>query len=233
MLSFFSISDENGSKSATETSSEDSSSEENSSSSEPNSDSENSSSDEEDESEGSEKRQSDSEKSSYEIIEDNVSNDNIKDSKMSVRSTTSDGENKVDVNEESRATSTASEASESPSDTETESTSQDSEESDSSTDENFSLFSEALDKETTTITMEKDAKRKKKVRKRFTLPFIFNYLAWISCLGVIFVSVFYLWAYGVMFGNDKTYQWLTSLLAYFWSDLLIVEPLKVTFNNRK
>jgi hypothetical protein len=29
-----------------------------------------------------------------------------------------------------------------------------------------------------------------------------------------------------MFGNDKTYQWLTSLLVSFFGGILIVEPLK-------
>ena len=140
----------------------------------------------------------------------------------------------VDEDEESRVTpktSTDSGSSSESSDTDSDSTSESTESSESSDGKSIQMFDETCEKGTTKIVMEKEKgkkkKKKRRVKRRFTLPFIFNYIAWISCLGVMFVSVFYLWAYGVMFGNDKTYQWLTSLLAYFWSDLLIVEPLKV------
>ena len=103
-----------------------------------------------------------------------------------------------------------------------------SEDSSSSSDGETSDSSEESGEKNVRIVVEQDNRRKEKVRKRFTLPFFFNYLAWILCLGAIGVSVFYLWAYGVMFGNDKTYQWLTSSIACFWSGMLIVEPLKVS-----
>ena len=201
------------------------------------SDSENSSTDDEDKKQSTDQHNSESEKSSNDIVEESTSKENIKGSNTSIRSEESvaldngntEDEDKEDANDDSIATSKSSNNSDSSSessDSDTDSTSDDSEESDSSYHDNFSVLSNPSEKETTKITMERGLKRHK-IRKRFTLPFFFNYIAWISCVGVIFVSVFYLWAYGVMFGNDKTYQWLTSLLAYFWSDLLIVEPLKV------
>ena len=111
--------------------------------------------------------------------------------------------------------------------TDIETSSETSEESTSSEDEETSMYSDAYDVETVKIVVEKQKLKRHKIRKRFTLPFFFNYMAWILCVGTILISIFYLWAYGVMFGNDKTYQWLTSSIAYFWSDMLIIEPLKV------
>ena len=235
---FFILGHEN-SEDSSESSSEDSDSDSSSSSSESSSDSEDSLSDGNDEKRENEKDQSESEKSSYEIIDAGASNENLKGSKITVRSDISsnlDKRNEEDVDEESRATSRNSKdsgSSSESSDSDTDSTSEDTEDSDSSSNDDFSVISHPLKKETTVIRMEKDVKRRRKIRKRFTLPFFFNYIAWVLCIGVIFVSIFYLWAYGVMFGNDKTYQWLTSLLAYFWSDLLIVEPLKVSFKSIK
>ena len=45
-------------------------------------------------------------------------------------------------------------------------------------------------------------------KKRFSLPWPFRILAWVLCVGLTGTSVFFVWAYGISFGNDKTYQWL-------------------------
>ena len=34
-------------------------------------------------------------------------------------------------------------------------------------------------------------------------------------------------SYGLSFGNDKTYQWVTSMLVSFFSSMLITQPLKI------
>ena len=60
------------------------------------------------------------------------------------------------------------------------------------------------------------------------LPRFCVFIGWALCISIIFVSIFFLWSYGVMFGNDKTYQWLSSLLVSFFGGILIVEPLKVS-----
>ena len=62
---------------------------------------------------------------------------------------------------------------------------------------------------------------------KFFLPWVFMILGWAMCLLCIFASIFFLWAYAVQFGNDKTYQWLSSLIVAFFSGLLLLEPIKV------
>ena len=79
----------------------------------------------------------------------------------------------------------------------------------------------------TMVEIEKVVKKKKKSYRHFTLPFIFRYIAWILCLGSIGTSCFFLIGYGITFGNDKTHQWLTSMIVSFFFGLLIIEPIKV------
>ena len=79
-----------------------------------------------------------------------------------------------------------------------------------------------------TNSMEEERNSKIKTRS-FTLPFFFRYIAWIICLGTIVTSIFFILAYGIAFGNDKTYQWLSSMIVSFFFAILVVEPLKVAF----
>jgi hypothetical protein len=64
-------------------------------------------------------------------------------------------------------------------------------------------------------------------RQRFVLPWFCKYLGWLLCLLAIAGSIFCVWAYGVQFGNDLTYQWLTSTLVALFAGLLVFDPLKV------
>ncbi|XP_023225224.1 uncharacterized protein LOC111626157 [Centruroides sculpturatus] len=68
---------------------------------------------------------------------------------------------------------------------------------------------------------------KKKKKKKFLFPWWCRYVAWLICLASIFVSVFFLWAYGVQFGDEKTKKWVTSLLISFFTSILITQPIKV------
>ena len=52
-------------------------------------------------------------------------------------------------------------------------------------------------------------------------------LAWLLTLGCIGGGGFLVFSYGIMFGNDRTYQWVTSMLVSFFSSLIITQPLKV------
>ena len=70
-------------------------------------------------------------------------------------------------------------------------------------------------------------KEKSKVYRHFTLPFVFRYLAWVLCLLIIIASAFFIILYGLTFGNDKTHQWLTSIIVAFFIGILIIEPLKI------
>ena len=52
-------------------------------------------------------------------------------------------------------------------------------------------------------------------------------VGWMLCLSTMAISILFLVSFGIMFGNDLTYQWLTSLLISFFGGILIIEPLKV------
>ncbi|XP_063886174.1 polycystin-1-like protein 2 isoform X1 [Scylla paramamosain] len=64
-------------------------------------------------------------------------------------------------------------------------------------------------------------------------PFLLGWwgrlLAWLLVLAVIGVSVFFVWAYALQFGAEKTSRWLTSLIVTFLFSILVVEPLMVLF----
>ncbi|CAG0905453.1 unnamed protein product [Darwinula stevensoni] len=64
-------------------------------------------------------------------------------------------------------------------------------------------------------------------KKKCTLPWWFQIIAWLLVVACIGVSVFFLWAYGITFGNDKTTKWVTSLVTSFFSSILLVQPIKV------
>ena len=61
----------------------------------------------------------------------------------------------------------------------------------------------------------------------FFLPHYCIYIAWFLCFLFIGCSIFFLWAYGITFGNDTTYKWLTSFIVSFFTNFCIFEPLKV------
>ncbi len=66
-----------------------------------------------------------------------------------------------------------------------------------------------------------------KPKKRLLLPWPVKYIAWFLCLTIMFTSAFFLWAFAVQFGNDKTRQWFTSMISAFFAGLIILEPVKV------
>lgn len=71
----------------------------------------------------------------------------------------------------------------------------------------------------------KASKRKRK--SKFMFPWWCRYVAWFFCLASIFVSIFFIWAYGVQFGDEKTRKWITSLLVSFFMSVLVTQPIKV------
>ncbi|XP_022236079.1 polycystic kidney disease protein 1-like 2 [Limulus polyphemus] len=74
---------------------------------------------------------------------------------------------------------------------------------------------------------EDDTEKKKKKKKKFLFPWWCLYLAWFVSLSTIAVSVFFLWGYGVQFGDEKTRKWVTSLLISFFTSILVTQPIKV------
>ncbi|KAL3211152.1 hypothetical protein MRX96_000836 [Rhipicephalus microplus] len=68
---------------------------------------------------------------------------------------------------------------------------------------------------------------RRKRKGKFMFPWWCRYVAWFLCLASIFVSIFFIWAYGVQFGDEKTRKWITSLLVSFFMSVLITQPIKV------
>lgn len=67
----------------------------------------------------------------------------------------------------------------------------------------------------------------KKSTKRLTLPYWFKYVGWGLCFLSMAISIFFLWAYGIQFGDEKTRKWITSLIVSFFASILVTQPIKV------
>ena len=52
-------------------------------------------------------------------------------------------------------------------------------------------------------------------------------IAWILVLAVIGVSLFFIWVYGIEFGESKARKWLTSFLMSTLTSILVTYPLKL------
>ncbi|CAM1318005.1 Uncharacterised protein g6863 [Pycnogonum litorale] len=66
-------------------------------------------------------------------------------------------------------------------------------------------------------------------KKKFTFPWWCIYVAWFLTLACIGVSLFFLWAYGIQFGNEKTTKWFTSLIISTLCSVFLTQPIKVMF----
>ncbi|GBN97143.1 Polycystic kidney disease protein 1-like 2, partial [Araneus ventricosus] len=64
-------------------------------------------------------------------------------------------------------------------------------------------------------------------KKKCLLPWWCAYLSWFLVIASVGSSVFFLWAYGLQFGNIRTGKWLTSMVISFLSSVLLTEPLKI------
>lgn len=67
----------------------------------------------------------------------------------------------------------------------------------------------------------------KKKKKSRLLPYWCRYIGWFLCFLSITVSIFFLWAYGIQFGDEKTRKWVTSLIISFFTSILVTQPIKV------
>jgi hypothetical protein len=66
-----------------------------------------------------------------------------------------------------------------------------------------------------------------KKKSKLTLPWWCIFLAYGLCLLLVGLSVFFIIVRGIELGDLKTQQWLTSILAGFFSSLLLTQPMKV------
>ena len=59
---------------------------------------------------------------------------------------------------------------------------------------------------------------------------MFQVLAWVVTVICILGGAFMTLAFGLSFGNDKTYQWIVSEIFTFFTSVLIVYPCYVRTN---
>ncbi len=81
------------------------------------------------------------------------------------------------------------------------------------------------------ITFEKsetDIDSKKTRRSPLTFPWWCIFLAYGLSLVLVGISVLFIIARGIEFGDLKTQQWLTSILTGFFSSIFLIQPLKVS-----
>ena len=53
-------------------------------------------------------------------------------------------------------------------------------------------------------------------KPKFSFPFFCIYLSWLLSWSLIVLSAFFLWAYGVAYGNDFITKWFISFVLSFW-----------------
>ncbi len=64
-------------------------------------------------------------------------------------------------------------------------------------------------------------------KKKKTFPWWFIFIAYGLCIILVSLSIIFIIARGIEFGNLKTQKWLTSILSGFFSSIFLIQPLKV------
>lgn len=63
---------------------------------------------------------------------------------------------------------------------------------------------------------------------KHTFPWWFLLINYALCFIIVTVSIFFIIARGIEFGDDKTQKWLISTACGFFSSILLTQPLKVS-----
>ncbi|KAK8728348.1 hypothetical protein OTU49_009244 [Cherax quadricarinatus] len=71
--------------------------------------------------------------------------------------------------------------------------------------------------------------KEKEKKKECMLPWWFNLVGWAFVAVCIGCSCFFLLMYGITFGNAKTSKWVSTLILAIFSDILIIDPVKIFF----
>ncbi|CAF1191151.1 unnamed protein product [Adineta steineri] len=74
--------------------------------------------------------------------------------------------------------------------------------------------------------LEIENERKKK-SERFLFPWWCLFIAYGLCIILVGMSILFIIARGIEFGDLKTKQWLTSVLTGFFSSILLTQPMKI------
>jgi SNF family Na+-dependent transporter len=65
------------------------------------------------------------------------------------------------------------------------------------------------------------------------LPWWCLYPTYALCFVLVGISVFFIVVRGIEFGDEKVQQWLISILASFFSSILLTQPLKVGVHSSR
>lgn len=72
--------------------------------------------------------------------------------------------------------------------------------------------------------VQKEAKRKNQKKK---LPYWMKYFAWGLLMLATFTAAFFVYAYGMTFGKEKSGQWFSAFFLSFIQDVFVAQPGKV------
>jgi hypothetical protein len=67
---------------------------------------------------------------------------------------------------------------------------------------------------------------KKKMKSPLKFPWWFIFIGYGLCAILVGISIFFIIARGIEFGDLKTQQWLTSILSGFFSSIILTQPVK-------
>ena len=81
---------------------------------------------------------------------------------------------------------------------------------------------------TTAKPQDIDAKTDKKKKKMMSLPWWFRIVAWVLLWFGTLTCVTFVTFYGIMFGDEKTRKWITSLVISFLTSIFLTQPIKVS-----
>ena len=73
----------------------------------------------------------------------------------------------------------------------------------------------------------KNIESNKKKQSKLTFPWWCIFIAYGLSFLLAVVSIFFIIARGIEFGDLKTQKWLTSLISGFFSSILLIQPLKI------
>ncbi|XP_065660223.1 uncharacterized protein LOC101236989 isoform X5 [Hydra vulgaris] len=81
----------------------------------------------------------------------------------------------------------------------------------------------------TSINIEQNKPCEVKTKKEFYLPHWCLYIAWFLCIVSIFGCGVVVLLIGIGFGNNKSLNWLSSVLIGFIQNILFIQPIKIFF----
>jgi hypothetical protein len=68
---------------------------------------------------------------------------------------------------------------------------------------------------------------KNSVKKKLKFPWWCLFIAYGICVILVGLSIVFIIARGIEFGDLKTQKWLTSIVSGFFSSVILVQPIKV------